>query len=180
MVSRRVGDKLITTRINGKYYMYWGAITLRLAVSSDLRHWERVPDAMGEDLRVLEPRSEQYRNTDNMEVEAGPAAILTDKGIVVLYNGVHNALPPEERIFTQEGPRYGNTWVGVQALFDKDDPTKLLQRAEEPFLRPEKEYEITGQIGNVTFIEGLVPFRGQWFLYYGTADSKIAVAVSDS
>ena len=178
IVSRRVGDKLIATRINGRYYMYWGAITLRLAVSTDLLHWERVQDTVGEDIRVLTARSEAYRATDNMEVEAGPAALLTDAGIVVLYNGVHNMLPPAERLFTEAGPRYGNTWVGVQALFDKDDPTKLLERAEAPFLKPEKDYEITGQIGNVTFIEGLVAFREQWFLYYGTADSKIAVAVA--
>jgi predicted GH43/DUF377 family glycosyl hydrolase len=26
-------------------------------------------------------------------------------------------------------------------------------------------------------VEGLVHFQGNWFLYYGTADSKIAVAV---
>jgi predicted GH43/DUF377 family glycosyl hydrolase len=25
-------------------------------------------------------------------------------------------------------------------------------------------------------VEGLVHFQGRWFLYYGTADSKIAVA----
>lgn len=178
IVSRRVGDKLVATTINGRYYMYWGAVTLRLAVSDDLLHWKRLQDATGEDVRVLEARSEAYCATDNMEVEAGPAALLTDAGIVLLYNGVHNMLLPAERVFTEAGPRYGNTWVGVQALFDKDDPTKLLERAEAPFLKPEKDYEITGQIGNVTFIEGLVPFRNQWFLYYGTADSKIAVAVA--
>jgi hypothetical protein len=32
------------------------------------------------------------------------------------------------------------------------------------------------QVGNVVFIEGLVFFKGRWLLYYGTADSKIAVA----
>ena len=30
-----------------------------------------------------------------------------------------------------------------------------------------------------TFVEGLVPFRGKWFLYYGTADSFVGVAVYD-
>jgi predicted GH43/DUF377 family glycosyl hydrolase len=29
----------------------------------------------------------------------------------------------------------------------------------------------------VCFVEGLVPFKGKWFLYYGTADSKIAVSI---
>jgi predicted GH43/DUF377 family glycosyl hydrolase len=32
-------------------------------------------------------------------------------------------------------------------------------------------------VNNVCFVEGLVFFRNQWLLYYGTADSKIAVAV---
>ena len=27
------------------------------------------------------------------------------------------------------------------------------------------------------FVEGLVNYKNKWFLYYGTADSKIAVAV---
>lgn len=38
------------------------------------------------------------------------------------------------------------------------------------------EFEKTGQVGNVCFVEGLVYFNHKWFLYYGTADSKIAVA----
>ena len=37
-------------------------------------------------------------------------------------------------------------------------------------------YEITGQVANVVFLEGLVAHNGQLLLYYGTADSKIAVA----
>lgn len=36
---------------------------------------------------------------------------------------------------------------------------------------------LEGQINKVCFVEGLVPFRGRWLLYYGTADSRIAVAV---
>jgi predicted GH43/DUF377 family glycosyl hydrolase len=44
-------------------------------------------------------------------------------------------------------------------------------------MKPEKKYEITGQVNQVCFLEGMVPFNGKWFLYYGTADSKIAVAV---
>ena len=29
-----------------------------------------------------------------------------------------------------------------------------------------------------TFAEALIPFKGRWFLYYGTADSRVGVAVS--
>ena len=66
-----------------------------------------------------------------------------------------------------------------QALFAANDPTKLIDRLEENFMKPDKPYELTGQVNKVCFLEGMVPFNGKWFLYYGTADSKIAVAVMD-
>jgi len=66
-----------------------------------------------------------------------------------------------------------------QALFDQNDPTMLIDRLERNFMKPEKAYEITGQINQVCFIEGMVPFKGKWFLYYGTADSRIAAAVME-
>jgi predicted GH43/DUF377 family glycosyl hydrolase len=65
-----------------------------------------------------------------------------------------------------------------QALFDANDPSKLIDRLEKNFLRPDKSYEMEGQVNQVVFIEGMVPFKGNWFLYYGTADSKIGVATS--
>nr|GFC76327.1 hypothetical protein [Tanacetum cinerariifolium] len=68
------------------------------------------------------------------------------------------------------------TYTAAQALFDKDDPTKLLQRMDTYFMRPDKPYEKTGQVNQVVFLEGLARFKSKWFLYYGTADSKIAVA----
>jgi predicted GH43/DUF377 family glycosyl hydrolase len=61
-------------------------------------------------------------------------------------------------------------------LFDINDPTKLIDRLDEYFMKPDKPYELEGQVNQVCFIEGMVPFKGKWFLYYGTADSKIAVA----
>ena len=96
--------------------------------------------------------------------------MITDKGIVLLYNGrnVPNIGDPA----LAEG-----TYASGQVLLDKKDPTKVLQRLDQYFLHPDKPYEITGQVGNVCFIEGLTRYKGRWFLYYGTADSKIAVAV---
>jgi beta-1,2-mannosidase len=35
-------------------------------------------------------------------------------------------------------------------------------------------------VNSVTFIEGMVRFQGKWFIYYGTADSYIAVAVTEN
>jgi predicted GH43/DUF377 family glycosyl hydrolase len=72
------------------------------------------------------------------------------------------------------------TYATGQILLDSADPTKVLARTASYFMKPDKPYEINGQIGNVCFIEGLVQYKNRWFLYYGTADSKIAVAVSEA
>ena len=69
------------------------------------------------------------------------------------------------------------TYTASQILLDGNDPSKVLQRMETGFIKPDKPYEIAGQVNHVCFLEGLVYYKNQWFLYYGTADSKIAVAV---
>lgn len=45
------------------------------------------------------------------------------------------------------------------------------------FIHPVKPYEKAGEVNAVCFVEGLVYFRNQWLLYYGTADSKKAEAI---
>ena len=106
-------------------------------------------------------------------VEAGPPALITEHGIVVLYNAGNSDrdgapdLPP--RVYT-----------GGQALFDRGNPLKLVARSDVPFIKPTEDYERTGQYPQgTTFVEGLVPLRGRWYLYYGTADSRVGVAVWD-
>lgn len=176
IVSTLVEDKMIATRINGKYWMYWNVGELYLATSDDLIHWEPVLKDDGSYYApALQPRPDKL-HTDNIMCEPGPAALLTDKGILVFYNGIYNGVPSENG--RPDGDRL--TWAGVQVLFDAENPLRAIARAEEPFIKPEKDYEITGQVNSVTFIEGMVRFKGKWFIYYGTADSFIAVAVADA
>ncbi len=176
IIGRLEGDKIIATKINGKYWMYWNVGDLYMATSDDLIHWQPVMNQDGSYYKsVLKPRPDKV-HVDNIMCEPGPAALLTDKGIVVFYNGIHNGVPSENG--RPENEKL--TWAGVQALFDKNDPTKVIDRADEAFIKPEKDYEITGQVNNVTFIEGMVHFKGKWFIYYGTADSYIAVAVAEA
>jgi len=71
-------------------------------------------------------------------------------------------------------------YTGGQALFDARNPIKLIDRSDAPFIQPTESYEKTGQYKDgTTFVEGLVRFNGRWFLYYGTADSRVGVAVWD-
>lgn len=176
IVSKLIGDKMIAAKINGKYWMYWNVGELYLATSDDLINWKPVMKDDGSYYApALQARPDKL-HVDNIFCEPGPAALLTDKGILVLYNGIYNGVPSEDGRPENEEL----TWAGVQVLFDKENPLKSIARAEDAFIRPEKDYEITGQVNKVTFIEGMVKFKGNWFIYYGTADSYIAVAVAEA
>jgi predicted GH43/DUF377 family glycosyl hydrolase len=164
--------------------MYWGDVNIWAATSDDLIHWTPVLYKQGEgpniDLRrnanevaevkvVFGPRKNKF---DSDLVESGPPAMITDKGIILLYNSRN--IPSIGDASLPEG-----TYAASQVLLDKNDPTKVLDRMDTWFIKPDKPYEISGQVNHVCFIEGLVNYKGKWFLYYGTADSKIAVALYD-
>ena len=167
IICKRVGSKLIATKVNGKYWMYFGDTSIFLATSKDLINWKIVEDEMGKPKPIFGARPDKF---DSRLVESGPPAIITKKGILLLYNSMNlhengfAGLPPD-------------AYSAGQILMDKKDPTKIIGRTDENFMKPEKPYELTGQVNQVVFIEGLVYFRKKYFLYYGTADSKIAVAV---
>ncbi|WP_375435430.1 glycoside hydrolase family 130 protein [uncultured Hymenobacter sp.] len=182
IVSRYQADgRIVATKIKGKYWMYWGDNQIWLATSDDLIHWTPLEMAAGEKrpvplrgvaltmptLKIILPTREGYFDSDL--VEPGPPAMLTEQGIRLIYN-------------SRNEPGFGDkalpvgTYAAGQALFDRTDPTKLLRRTDRYFMRPERPYETTGQVNQVVFLEGLARFNSRWLLYYGTADSKIAVA----
>lgn len=167
IVCKQAGNQFIAQKINGKYWMYWGDTNLFMATSDDLIHWEPVEKADGSMLPVLWPRPGYF---DSRLVETGPFALLTEQGILLIYNGMN-----AETFFDPALP--SGMYSAGQALFDKNNPVKLIARTEENFFKPDKPYELVGQVNQVCFLEGLVWFKDQWYLYYGTADSKIAVAV---
>ena len=174
--------KIVATRIKGKYWMYWGDQNIWAATSDDLVDWTPVEKSSGEadpvalrgqalampDLKIVIPTRAKKFDCDL--VESGPPAMLMDKGILLIYNSRN--IPSIGDSALPEG-----TYTAAQVLLDKDDPTHILHRLDNYFMRPDKPYEVTGQVNEVCFLEGLGWFKGRWFLYYGTADSKIAVAV---
>lgn len=153
-------QKAVAVKINGKYWMYWGDTDIFLASSEDLIHWTSGNKVFG-------PRNKKF---DSDLVEPGPPAMLTDSGIVLIYNSRNVHLKGDTSL--PEG-----TYAASQILMDKNDPMKVINRMDTYFMKPDKPYEISGQVNHVCFVEGLVYYKGKWFLYYGTADSKIAVAV---
>ena len=167
IVCKYENGKAIATKIEGKYCMYWGDTDIFLAVSDDLINWFGVADDKGKTKTIFGPRPKKF---DSDLVEPGPPAMLTDKGIVLIYNSRN--VPSKGDTSLVEG-----TYTASQILFDKNDPTKVIDRMDTYFMKPDKPYEVTGQVNHVCFVEGLVQYKGKWFMYYGTADSKIAVAV---
>jgi predicted GH43/DUF377 family glycosyl hydrolase len=63
-------------------------------------------------------------------------------------------------------------------LFDKNDPTKVVARADKPIFTVEREWEKVGQVPNVVFVEGMVQEGNRWLFYYGGADKYVGVAVA--
>jgi predicted GH43/DUF377 family glycosyl hydrolase len=171
VICRREGENIIAARINGKYWMYFGDTDIFMASSEDGITWNPViNEENGQLIRVLTPRPGYF---DSRLVEPGPFALLTDNGIVLIYNASNAAgfADPDLPTFS---------YAAGQALFEKNEPWKLKDRSDSYFIHPEKDYEIAGEVNQVCFVEGLVYFRDKWFMYYGTADSRIAVAVSES
>ncbi len=133
---------IVPVRINGKWWMYYlGTRTdadgkprdyIGIASSDDLRHWRDATDRP-----VLDRRPGAF---DSRVMEPGPPPFLTDAGILLLYNGADDKLV------------YRPGWV----LFDREDPRRVIARADHPFAMPTLKWEKTGNVPNVIFLEGAV------------------------
>ena len=167
IICKYHNGKAVAAKINGRYWMYWGDINIYLAFSDDLIHWTPVEDNDGNLRIAFAPRKKKF---DSDLVESGPPALLTDKGIVLIYNSRNAGADGDSSL-------PAGTYAASQILFDKNDPSRVWQRLDHYFMKPDKTYEISGQVNHVCFVEGLVNYRNRWFLYYGTADSKVAAAV---
>ncbi len=143
--------KMRSGPFKGRYIMYFGDSNVWLAHSKDLLHWEYEARA------VLKPRGHL--------VEPGPPPVLTDEGILFIHN---------EAVWRDEGL----TYTVQTALFDREDPRKLLWRSKKPLLEPEFEWERKGWVDNVVFAESLVEKDGKGYLYYGGADRYVGLAIS--
>ena len=154
-----------------KYFMYWGEAWVCGATSDDLITWTPVVDANQELLYLAKPRKGFF---DSMLTECGPPAVVTDDGIILIYNGKNASGAGGDIVYPS------NTYAAGQMLFSRDNPLQLIDRLDKPFFRPVDDFERSGQYAAGTvFTEGLVFHQRKWFLYYGCADSFVGVAVCD-
>lgn len=129
-----------------------------MSYSPDLRHW-------GSHRLMLEARRGGW--WDANKIGLSPPPIETPQGWLVIYHGVRQ---------TASGSLYR---LGL-ALFDLHAPERCLIRGDEWVFGPEEPYERRGDVDNVVFPCGTTvgPDGDTLHLYYGAADTSIALATS--
>lgn len=99
------------------------------------------------------------------KIGAGPTPIETTEGWLMFYHGVSNTCN-------------GFVYSFGAVILAIDDPSKVLYRTRDYLLTPERSYETTGFVPNVTFpcANLFDSVTGRIAIYYGAADTYTAIA----
>ena len=155
LFPRKVNDKfLLLSRPSDSGHTPFGDIFL--SESPDLVHW-------GRHRRVMTKGGQGW--WQGTKIGSGATPIETSEGWLMFYHGV-------------SGTCNGFVYSMGAAILDKDNPSKVLYRTRDYLLTPEKEYEKTGFVPNVAFPCATLqdPETGRIAIYYGAADTYVAVA----
>jgi predicted GH43/DUF377 family glycosyl hydrolase len=153
---------LFSRRFNGRFALIHrpvvrGEAHMWISFSPDLKHWG--------DHRPLIRTRHAYWDCHRVGLACQP--IETPHGWMLFYHGVRS---------TTAGEIYR---VGM-ALLDLNSPWKVLRRSAEWILGPRAPYERIGDVSDVVFPSGAIVYKetDQLNLYYGAADSSVAVATA--
>lgn len=127
-----------------------------LSFSPNLKHW-------GEHHILLRARQGSWWDANKIGLSAPP--IQTKHGWLILYHGVRT---------TASGSIYR---LGL-VLLDLEKPVKVLRRSDEWVFGPKASYEREGDVDDVVFPCGWTVRDGTVYMYYGAADSCIALATA--
>lgn len=146
------GEYLLLIRPCDRGHTPYGDIFI--SQSKDLTYW-------GKHRFVMSP----VENWEATKVGAGPTPIETDEGWLMFYHGVLTSCN-------------GFTYSMGAAILDKDEPWKVLHRADSFLLAPHELYECVGDVPNVVFpCAALADAEtGRIAIYYGAADTSVALA----
>lgn len=122
--------------------------------SPDLTYW-------GKYRFVMKPE----KNWEMTKVGAGPTPIELSDGWLMFYHGVLTSCN-------------GFTYAMGAAILDKNEPCKVLHRADCFLLAPHESYELVGDVPNVVFPCAALcdAASGRIAVYYGGADTVVGLA----
>jgi beta-1,2-mannobiose phosphorylase / 1,2-beta-oligomannan phosphorylase len=105
---------------------------------------------------------EQQYGFEKRHIGGGCPPIMTDHGWLMIFHGT-------------EEQNEGRIYHGAAALLDKKDPQRVIARLPYPLFSPTEEFEKSGHVTDVVFPTGTAIFGERLYIYYGAADSHIAV-----
>lgn len=99
---------------------------------------------------------------ESRNIGGGAPPIETDDGWLLIFHAV-------------EELNKARVYHAGAALLDKKDPTKVIGRLDKPLFSPTEPWEKSGHTSSVVFPTGTAVFNKDLYIYYGAADSSIAV-----
>jgi predicted GH43/DUF377 family glycosyl hydrolase len=155
---------LFPVRFEGRWAMLhrpvataWSAgAHIWISFSPDLKHW-------GDHHVLIPARLGGLWDARKIGLAAPP--LDTPEGWLLLYHGVR---------MTAAGCLYR---LGL-ALLDRADPTRVLRRSADWIFGPSEEYELKGDVPGVVFPCGWTAVGDEVRLYYGAADTSVALATA--
>ena len=155
---------LFPVRFKGRYAMLHRPVPaigsvgkhIWISFSPDLKHW-------GDHQVLLPARRGGWWDANKIGLSAPP--LETPEGWLILYHGVKETVG-------------GSIYRLGLALLAREDPTRVLRRTDQWIFGPEEPYEKSGDVGNVVFPCGWILKGDELSLYYGGADSCVAVAMA--
>lgn len=126
--------------------------------SPDMEFW-------GRHRHVMSPAAFEDSAWQCMKIGAGPIPIETSEGWLMIYHGVLRSCN-------------GYVYSFGSALLDKDKPWKVIARSGPYLIAPREQYELTGDVPNVTFPCASLhdSETGRIAVYYGCADTVTGLA----
>ena len=96
-------------------------------------------------------------------VGGGCTPIKTESGWLLIYHAVHDTID-------------GYVYSACAALLDLENPQKEIARLPYPLFKPDRSWEMVGEVNNVCFPTGAAMHDGTLYIYYGAADEQVACA----
>lgn len=151
--GRIAGDFVALHRPNP--HSHFSPPQIWLARSPDLIHWGRHEFVLG-----------GMHDWEGDRVGSGTPPILCDEGWLTLYHGSNRS---------DVAGTVGCYSAGA-LLLDRDQPSRVLARSNEPIMQPATNFETNGFVPNVIFPTAMLDRGDQLQIFYGAADTCVASA----